>query len=294
MESTDDSMRVLLDQPLQAWPGNAHLMTTRLGYDLSLSGQVATFTVTIPLVYADMNRIVIGYVISAPTNRTFRSSGLGFTSPILTDTRGAELQFLDGAGGRPMGNNNGWYVAFSAGESTHRMDIWNLRLTFLDISAVELITSTTPASVPGETYAPGSGESDEAREVIVQGPLMFDIAVPVTPDVRISDLHRVVQVGATSVVVERIVVTPTEARVYLRGLGLESVAATLDIDGQRVVAAAAWSPTTDFMAYSFVHPLYDYRGAWTIIIEANPQGINGQRQYTAATAVRIPNIPLPT
>ncbi len=63
----------------------------------------------------------------------------------------------------------------------------------------------------------------------MRGPFTFDFTVPVEPS-RVSTPREVVEAGGKKLVLERVVVSPTATRIYLRGVG-PNIEAELSVDG---------------------------------------------------------------
>src|SRR5436305_12893922 len=102
----------LVDQALSMWAGTAQVATQHLGEDVNLSQSACGFTMTISRVYADANRIIVGYTLTGPAGRRFNNIN---ATPTLADAQGHTLPGLEGAGTGVMGSQSGNYMAFDAG-----------------------------------------------------------------------------------------------------------------------------------------------------------------------------------
>ena len=67
----------LVDQAFSLRPGMAHIMQAGLVREVNLPQSTCGFTMTIQRVYADANRVVVGYTITGPTNRSFINAFYG-------------------------------------------------------------------------------------------------------------------------------------------------------------------------------------------------------------------------
>ncbi len=101
------------------------------------------------------------------------------------------------------------------------------------------------------------------------GPFTFDFTVPFDPG-RVAEPRLTHEVKGASVTLERIVVTPTGARVILRGAG-PNASAHLSVGGATYELrplGAVRSPWDPAEAFVYVTPaaLHDQRGEWTLIV----------------------------
>src|SRR4051812_4449431 len=103
------------------------------------------------------------------------------------------------------------------------------------------------------------------RDVTMTTPLAFDLKVPFDTRVREVDPHQAAQAGATRITLDRMVVTPTETRVYLSGVALGSEA--LIVNGKDYAHTPGvlngCAPSTagaNDLVCSFGAPLYDQHG----------------------------------
>jgi hypothetical protein len=114
----------------------------------------------------------------------------------------------------------------------------------------------------------GGGES--IRCVIVDGPFSFSFTVPVEPG-RVAELGQTVEASGVEVTLERVVVTPTGARVLLRGAG-PSASVTLSVDGESYELYQSGAVPLNWEAdsswdYITEAQLLDERGEWTLTVK---------------------------
>jgi len=58
----------------------------------------------------------------------------------------------------------------------------------------------------------------------------------------------------------------------------------LSVDGQQVPGVVGWSTTNGAVAMSFVSPLYDKRGEWTVVVKWRHEQVNGTWTWTGDPA----------
>ncbi len=115
--------------------------------------------------------------------------------------------------------------------------------------------------------------SPDVRPFQVTGPLVFDFTVTFHPG-RIAEPHQSVTVGGQTVTLERVVVTVSETRVYLRGIKPDWVIGTLSVGGwtsdpfrnpQGGPIGAGATPD-GLTVISYADALYDKHGEWTLVV----------------------------
>jgi len=275
----------LVDQALRssgADSGSNQIAVRNLGRHVDLGQSACGYTMTVTRVYADANRVVVGYTVQAPAGRADPIALL-----TLTDASGKilprfeELGFgRSGSGQAPAALGN--YAAFDASGLTGG-SVLSLRLT-VRLHAFEWLDHPLPADVPCETYPPVIHGS-VARGVAVNQPLWFDLQAPIDPRARVAAPRQLVEANGITLDLERVVVTPSETRLSLRippslrdMLHAGFFHYTLVVDGRtygdvyptdsRVNAADAviGSP---LRSVSLNVSLYEARGDWIILVHSN-------------------------
>lgn len=148
------------------------------------------------------------------------------------------------------------------------------------------LTKSRRASEPALCSSREKGQA--TRWVTAPGPLTFEIAVAVAPQVWREALNAPVPLKTGTAILERIVVTPSEARVYAHGLDPLDSVVRLEAGGQAPVSPLTWQPTGAPVAttiHSFIQPLYAHRGAWTLVVQTGRDPISGD--CTTSTPVTI-------
>lgn len=126
--------------------------------------------------------------------------------------------------------------------------------------------------------APTAVPDSSVRTIRGSGPLEFRLTVPFVPG-RVAEVNRTVTAQGIPVTLEKVVVTPTETRAYLRfsppadippehwsPIASLSVAGWDSSEGERGMQGGG--PSSDgAYRYSFSSPLYDKRGEWTLTVK---------------------------
>lgn len=281
------------------------------GQAMNLSQTVCGYTVTLSRVYADANRVVVGYSISGPAGRTFNSLTAG---PTLSDGQGDTLPAMEGAGGGVENTASGAATVFDASAITDIGNQIRLHLTFPSIQAVEpsgnspptgacervvpdgQIGKAVPANQSGAVDQAGQDSAPQVRIISVTGPFSFDFVAPVTPGRRVLEVNQTLTSShGTTVSLEKIVVTPSEARLYLTGpdianlAGGPPIAPTLYVGGQVVMDGVQESrPLGGGREIdSIVGDLYNKQGDWAVKVLTDPTMQNGYRQYTDSVTFHV-------
>ncbi len=198
----------------------------RYSQSLRLSQSGCGFTMTITRAYLDGSRAVIGYTLSGPAGRTFiNEQALPFTVPDapfkLTTAQGTSLFLLQALSGDVTDSTQGQTLQFDAGSIPANSSVVPLRLDVPYIAMAEQLTGGTWATSPCETYRQDTypavlhSGGKPTRVVAVKGPFVFNLQAPPLSSRREADLHAAIQAGGERVVLDRVVVTPTDTRVYL-------------------------------------------------------------------------------
>ena len=204
--------------------GLQHIEQADLVQELNLSQTVDGVTVTLERAYADANRIVVGYTIKGPNGQRYDARRL-----TLTDAAGTVFSGTIGYGvtgqsdmlqvSLPPGEG-AYVVAFDAAPVQGTPEELDLRLEMevvkFALPPAALEPSPTPESPPAEppmvvVLEPLPTPEEEA----IVGPFTFDFSVPFIPG-RVAEVNQTVEVAGVPVRLERVVVTPSETRAYLR------------------------------------------------------------------------------
>jgi hypothetical protein len=179
----------LVDQLLAGERGAATLPMHAIGQTQTTNG----ITVTLDRAYADVNRVIVVYKIQVPAGFAHSTSGIDHKIQ-LTDTQGSTLPLIDASGLADEASHlSTGLVTFDAESLASGTDLTG-KLTFLDVRA--------------------RAQQLGGRELSA-GAFTFTFSVPVASGREVTVSKTVVQKGV-AVTLERVVITPSETRAYLR------------------------------------------------------------------------------
>ncbi len=281
------------DQVFQATAGTAQITQQHLGKAVNLSQVHGGFTATINQIYADANRVVVAYTISGPAGRTFVGGVFpsGGDTPTLTSASGAVLPYIQGVDDKAGTRYDAYDVSSLAGTAS----VLNLHFAFPSVSAYEPLSSArAQAQSSGETYSlVGQTPPDigvPSRLVTVNTPFAFDLQVPVDSAQHTITVNQAAHVGGETLTLQRVVVTPTETRLYVQGAsntGDDLAGPTLTVNGQQYVPNVATISPAGVQVFSFDQAFYDQHGTWTLTLQAHPHTVQNQRAYADTTSLPI-------
>lgn len=249
----------IVDRALEMNSGTQRILSENLGRTVNLSQTLDGFTLSVRREYADANQIVIGYTIAGPPDRTFNSL-LPFGSeariPSLSDANGQEFPAGPFAWGTGVdeGKVGGVLVYDASGIQALHGDL-RLRLAMTGVSGFERANPSDSAS---------------ARPFAISGPVIFDLTVPVVPG-RSADLQEIVEASGVKATLERIIVSDTETRVFLRGVGPEADV-ELTVGGSTyhlIHEGAVQVPPSSQNSWAYITDasLIDQHGPWTLTVK---------------------------
>jgi hypothetical protein len=276
------ALHPVISQVFRLFPGWQHVEEAHLAQEVNLSQTLDGVTVTLERVYADANEIVIGYIIKGPNGQRYDAYHL-----TLTDAAGTVFPRTLGSG--VTGQSDILKVSFPSGEGAYVLAFDAAPVegapTKLDLRlAMEVREFVLPLDAPKPPPTPISPSAEPPASIVVEaqpvpegaivGLFTFDFSVPFIPG-WVAEVNQTVEAAGVAVRLERVVVTPSETRAYLR----------FDSPGG---AETQWTPiamlkapgdgkSQDYFAYSvnadppvypygFLAPLYDRRGEWTLTV----------------------------
>ena len=273
------AMVPILQRAFQQERGLQRIELQRLGQEIDLRQTVGGFTIALQRVYADANRIVIGYTVSGPAGLEFNNFLLtGFT---LTDQEGREYPIHSGVGAGMEGDTGGYVFSFDAGVLPQTPDRLRLRLV---------------TDVMGFPRTP-SPQEERPRA----GPFTFDFSVPVIPG-RVMASPQTAKVDGTRITLQRVVVTPSETRIVLQLSPAPEAGGSVEREWAPIVdlQVSDAAPQVQRMApdvgrfggfgqwqggvydYRIPYPLYDCRGEWTLTVHELVGFARGEGQVRLA------------
>ncbi len=273
--------------------GRAPDETPPLGADVTIPQTVCGYTITIRRLYADVNRVAVGYTFAGPPDRHFSSVGL-YTPVTLADAHGPVGQEMTGFGDPIVGgvSNNVAVFDASAVATTTAPLVARLTIPTLHLYAATPLTAPQACERVGVRGPDPAHPGTQSYPLTVTGPFTFDITAPVTTSVRTAEINQTVTSShGTAVTLERVVVTPSEARVYVQGppqneiAGGESIAPTLYVGGKEIDSSIGLPLGGAQRSDSFGNwgaNLYQYHGEWTLKVLTDPIVRNYARSWTDA------------
>jgi len=266
--------------------GAGSVIQQNLGREVNISRRLAGYTMTIKRVYADPNRVLIAYSIRPPTTgqRLWNMS----TNLTVTDAQGTVLpeRSLVGDVGttEPETTLEGFDTASITGNP------WELRL-HLTVPWIEAMERLHPPPGPGRSSVqtvqafPGLptagafgsaaiarpvGERDPWMQIVrTYGPISFDVTVPFERGREVLPRQQV-QAGGVTATLERVVISPTETRLYVSGLEPNTFGILSTASGDvRDAASTSWR-WHGMTVYSIDTDFSDKHEEWSFTVKPMP------------------------
>jgi len=256
-------------------PGAEHAFQTDSGLLINESKEIGPYVITIQNVYADGNRVMIGYRVDGPTEPTFHQ----LLNATLTDDTGRLLP-QRGTLGSGDGEFLEWFDTAALpdlhGELNLRFNIGAIQLhewlgpTPEPVEAAT-VSSDTPASDSMVVdQMPIDGTSGSHRYSTIQGPWTFAFSVPLhgarvaTPHLRASD-------GPQDLLLEQVRVSPSEVRLYFNGDNVSEATIQVlvgdwdSLDDPSIIGTS-WTTEDGLTAISLTAARFNERGTWRVIV----------------------------
>jgi hypothetical protein len=246
-----------------------------LAQELNLSQTVDGVTVTLERAYADANRIVVGFTIKDPNGQRYDP----YHHLTLTDMAGTVFSGTIGFG--VTGQSDILQVSLPPGEGANVICFdaasvegapaeLDLRLVMEVVEALPLDAFEPP---PTSDSPPAEPPMVVVEEEAIVGPFTFDFSVPFIPG-RVAEVNQTIEAAGVAVRLERVVVTPSETRAYLRfdspgGAEMHwTPMAMLQAPGEdgksHTGYVGSYGPAS--YQYGFLASLYDQQGEWTLTV----------------------------
>jgi hypothetical protein len=273
--------------------GAAHsVLSQSLGTRVNQSQTVAGYTMTVERAYADANRVLIAYTIRPPAGAQ-RQWNLTPDNLKVVTASGVQLPDRGYVVASDTGQPDATLQMFDAAGITDDPKEIHLRLTVPWIDGMEDLPASSPAGTGTglpTAGAYGSIATDPANrpngvqdpyvhDFRVFGPLSFNITVPFIPGDEVRP-HQQVAAGGTTLTLERVVVSKTETRAYVRGLTPTQshyIGAALSGDGwtdEKIDGGneATWY-SNGMTVFSYLGSFTDRHGAWTLTVKSLDSGV---------------------
>lgn len=228
--------------------------------DVHLAETVDGFTITVERAYADANRIIIGYTVSTPPGHTYRDAGPGQIT--LTTQDGLALAaYRQAFGADDLSRGMGARVeSFDAAAITGNPATIQLQLVYRDFTAIQQDASSATVQ----------------QQVDIPGPWTFTFSLAFHPG-RVAIPHQTVYANGVPLTLERVVITPSEARAYVRGAGYDTIA-TLANGSWSMESSPIPFPTAGVATYIFQESVFERHGTWTLTValDARPYEVTNR------------------
>jgi hypothetical protein len=274
-----------------------NVLTQNLGTRVNQSQTVGGYTMTVERAYADSNRLIIAYTIRPPETGK-RQWNLTPDNLKVVTASGVELPDRGYVVASDTGQPDATLQMFDTAGITGNPKILHLRLTVPWIDGMkQLAAPQTPTpqqlSAVGTdrglpttgqygsiaidpANAPNGVQDPYVHDFRVFGPLGFDIAVPFVAGREVNP-HQPVNAGGVTLTLERVVISPTETRVYVSGLGpnrSQYVHGVLSGNGWTDESVDGGSTSVWYSngmaVFSYLGSFTDKHGAWTLTVKSNP------------------------
>jgi 5-hydroxyisourate hydrolase-like protein (transthyretin family) len=171
--------------------GLSHVERLNLGQELNLTQTTSGLRVNVNRVYADANRIVVGYIVNGPTltNNFAMSSS-------LTDDSGTAFQLSEERSTAVKKGARAFIASFDAAGVRDIPGTLHLKLE------------------PGQTPPP-TDSLIERKWSSLGAPVSFDLRLDTKIDRRIVDLREAAQASGITLVLEQVRISPTSVHAIL-------------------------------------------------------------------------------
>ncbi|MFO7917866.1 MAG: DUF4179 domain-containing protein [Anaerolineae bacterium] len=259
--------------------GLQHVEQADLVQELDLSQTMHGVTVTLERAYADANRIVVDYTVKHPDDQRYEASRL-----TLTDADGNVFPRTVGWGASGRSDLFGIELPEGEGNYVNSFDAASVKGAPAELDlrlAMELREFVLPTDTPGTSVGSSSAPAEPAEPMVVElepmpqgdvvGTFAFDFSVPFIPG-RVVEVDQTVETAGVAMRLERVVVTPSEARAYLRFDPPTEVETswtsivTLRAPDDRKTRGDFYAVADDspVHVYGFPAPLHERQGEWTL------------------------------
>ena len=225
--------------------GTQHILQTDQYTDFHQSKTVNGFTITIEKVYADANRVIVGYTVNGTAGQEPNAT-FAFGLSTLTTQQGTSLRLMQGIGSDAIEGITGNVFSFDASNIQNDPKDLQLRL-----------------AIP-------YGRQPAASAFKISGTLSFHFSVPFHAG-KVISVHQSFVADGKTVLLERVVITSSETRLYVRGFSSQDevnnyyISADLLVDGKTYIGGGGYQ-ATDIWMMDFDVPLLDKHGEWTVEI----------------------------
>jgi len=247
------SILPLLGQLFNAHSAIGGLLQKQQFTELHQSKTLDGLTIKLEAAYADANQIIIGYTLS----------------PVQTpDQLGTGKETLQTSDGRTLASYGG-VSSYTVGGNA------NAIAPFANIYDAGSITGNPQNVTLHTVFDVGTGGNPKLglKPFHKLGTLAFDFTIPFHPG-KMLEPHQSLTVHGQTVTLQKVIITPSETRVYVSGLNMSTayIWASIQVAGQ-IDRPGTGTPLADgTYRMSFAQPLFDRSGLWKIEISQINRG----------------------
>jgi len=269
---TMSNAELLADCTFQLQEDLRRVQSSNLVQHLAATQTTDGFTLTVWRAYADANRVAVAYTLAADDGRghpQLPRAGTGPDAITLEDDAGHHFDALSSV------------ANLKESCPVHPCSL-PLAASTAVFDAAPLAADATEArlqfTIPGIEIADGKNAGPGAQR---RGPWRVAFDIPMAP-ARVVETRQTKIVDGAALTLERVVVTPLAARLYVRGVttGSREKAAPLPVlsgmarppDPNRP-PVSMHTDDSGLTIYQVVAPLYDQPGEWTVTFKSDPRWI---------------------
>jgi hypothetical protein len=243
--------------------GTARVMSAGLGTVVNQTQSIEGYNITIESVYADGNRLIIGYRIDIGAHEQAIDAWLD--QPTATTANGQTLMRHGSLGAHVIDGSADSFVWFDTSSLADVGERLHVRLDVSALLVAEFDAGVLGAIVP-HSLLTHIADGETLREIPLS--THFDLDVPVQRT-RTMSIGVPAMANDHSVTLERISVAPSSTIVWLSGLE-EVGRMTLvvpETEPANVRVSNVWQTADGLLAVEFNDPQLERPGIWTLIVE---------------------------
>jgi hypothetical protein len=284
----------IVHRALQEDPGLESAQLKARGQEINQVNTINGFTVTLQWVYADDNRVAMGFSIQGPSEVSYNS--INTARMQLTDDRGNIYPSFNGFGTPYETGSTALASSFSVPSAAKPLpETLKLHLSMYTVAVDPTRVVLLPTVAPGESKEQTLENSQPGP---VSGPFTFDFDVKPQPG-SVLALDQVVESHGIPMTLKNVSITPSETQGELcyGGSDIQDWAPIFHLD---VGTPLNWDKVSQGTisipgaACNTVHinaPLLDYKGLWTLtvseIVGFAPDGSSTQKRLAGPWVFRF-------
>ena len=274
--------------------GSWSVLLAKAGTPIGMFSDRCDVRVTLDRAYADANEVLLEYRVRPPSRQAMHSihTDVSLVAQNVLDSKGASFRPVAGFSLPPDSHGEQIsYQAFDASRIIGTPRALNLFFVVGNIRAVGPPAPGRPSTQACVQDGPGGADphllpsityskdqhSGKFRNLLVRPPYLngadhLGFTVPFDPRSRVATLNHVVDTRSGRMELERIVVTPSETRLYVRGTSDERDIGSIGVGG-RSLPPERWQLAGDTStAYRYNANLSKAQGTWFLRVPAAHDG----------------------